>query len=41
MDGISISIKDINMFENKYNREKDKIIKDIIEKLIKEYIKDK
>lgn len=41
MDGVIISIKDINMFYNSYNREKDKIVKSLIEKIIKEYIKDK
>ena len=41
MEGVIISIKDINMFETKYNKEKDKIIQAILDKLIKEYIKDK
>ena len=41
MEGIIISTKDINVFENNYNRERDKIVKSLIEKIMKEYIKDK
>tara|TARA_B100001094_G_C18192006_1_gene807936 strand:- start:3992 stop:4117 length:126 start_codon:yes stop_codon:yes gene_type:complete len=41
MEGVTISIKEINMFSNSYNREKDKIVKSLIEKIMKEYIKDK
>ena len=41
MEGIIISTKDINVFENNYNRERDKIVREILEKIMKEYIKDK
>jgi len=41
MEGIIVSIKDINVFENNYNRERDKIVREILEKIKKEYIKDK
>ena len=41
MEGIIVSIKDINVFENNYNRERDKIVREILEKIMKEYIKDK
>jgi len=41
MEGVSVSIKTINIFEKAYDKEKDKIINIILEKIMKEYIKDK
>ena len=41
MEGVSVSIKTINIFEKSYDKEKDKIINIILEKIMKEYIKDK
>ena len=40
MEGIIVSIKDINVFENNYNRERDKIVREILEKIKKEYFID-
>ena len=41
MEGTSISIKSVNIFEKNYHKEKDKIVNIILEKIMKEYIKDK
>lgn len=41
MDGVIISIKDVNMFEDIYIKNKEKIIESILKKILKEYIKDK